>query len=156
MLVSIGIVRSTSASGICFVGDTPAIIGVLTLQSSRSSDMLSVLISSVNTMISSSPSCNFKKSFQVEWEVKRIGCFCVFITLCAKNMAWICVQCSVPLLDILHTLQKQFLVGYHHGDTFTGFHYWFSLRQKTKNQPLKWPSSDQGLASLSWHDDKAN
>jgi len=54
MLVSIGVVRSTSAPGICFVGDTPAKIGVLTLRSSRSSDILSVLFSRDNAMISSS------------------------------------------------------------------------------------------------------
>jgi len=45
MLVSIGIVYSTSASRICFVGDTPAKIGVLTLRSSRRLDILSVLFS---------------------------------------------------------------------------------------------------------------
>jgi len=43
MLVSIGIVYSTSASRICFVGDTPAKIGALTLRSSRRLDILSVL-----------------------------------------------------------------------------------------------------------------
>jgi len=53
MLASIGIVRSTSASGIYFVGDVPAKTGVPTLQSSKSSDILSVLFSFVNTTISS-------------------------------------------------------------------------------------------------------
>jgi len=45
MIVSIGIVYSTSALRICFVGDTPAKIGVLTLRSSRRLDILSVLFS---------------------------------------------------------------------------------------------------------------
>jgi len=59
--------------------------------------------------------------------VKRIGCFrVVFITICTKNMAQIGVQHSVPSPDISRTLRKQFLVGYHGGDTFKGFHYLFS------------------------------
>jgi len=45
MLASIGIVYSTSASRICFVGDTPAKIGAPTLRSSRRLDILSVLFS---------------------------------------------------------------------------------------------------------------
>jgi len=45
MLVSIGIVYSTSASRICFVGDAPAKTGALTLRSSRRLDILSVLFS---------------------------------------------------------------------------------------------------------------
>jgi len=45
MFVSIGIVYSTSASRICFVGDAPAKIAVLTLRSSRRLDILSVLFS---------------------------------------------------------------------------------------------------------------
>jgi len=35
-------------------------------------------------------------------------------------------QHSVPLPDISHALQKQFLAGYHHSDAFTSFHYLFS------------------------------
>jgi len=59
--------------------------------------------------------------------VKRIGCFrVVFITICTKNTAQIGVQYSVPSPDISRTLRKQFLVGYHGGDTFKGFHYLFS------------------------------
>jgi len=46
----------------------------------------------------------------------------VFIALVVENTARIRVQHIVPLPDILHTLRKQFLVGYYHGDTFTGFH----------------------------------
>jgi len=45
MLVSIGIIYSTSASRICFAGDAPAKIGVPTLRSSRRLDILSVLFS---------------------------------------------------------------------------------------------------------------
>jgi len=45
MLASIGIVYSTSASRICFVGDAPAKTGALTLRSSRRLDVLSVLFS---------------------------------------------------------------------------------------------------------------
>ena len=59
--------------------------------------------------------------------MKRIGCFrVVFITICSKNTAQIGVQYSVPSPDISRTLRKQFLVGYHGGDTFKGFHYLFS------------------------------
>jgi len=106
------------------VGDTPAKIGVLTLLSSRSSDILSELMSFVNTMTSSSPSCPFKKSFQVKREVKHIGCFCiVFITLCVKNMAPIRIQHIVSLSDMSHTSRKQFLAGCYHDDTFTGYYY---------------------------------
>jgi len=59
--------------------------------------------------------------------VKRIGCFrVVFVTICTKDTAQIGVQYSVPSPDISRTLRKQFLVGYHGGDTFKGFHYLFS------------------------------
>jgi len=40
-----------------------------------------------------------------------------------ENTARIRIQYIVPLPDILHTLRKQFLIGYYHGDTFKGFHY---------------------------------
>jgi len=59
------------------------------------------------------------------------------------NAARICIQYIVPLPDTSHTLRKQFLIGYQHGDTFTsfnylfsssdilwGFNYWFPIRQR--------------------------
>jgi len=153
MLVSIGIVHSTtSASRICFVGDTPAKIGVFTLRSSRSLDILSVLFSLFGQRFQV-----LKSSFQVEWEAHRIDRFpVVFITLCVENAARIRIQYIVPLPDISRRLRKQFLAWHYHGDTFASIHCLFSLsdvlrslttgfhRQSfeipTSQVTLKWPT----------------
>jgi len=85
MLVSIGIVRSTSASGICLVGDTPAKIGVPTLRSSRSSGIISVLFSFVNAMISSPQVVLSRSPFKSSERCSALAVFlCICHTLCKK------------------------------------------------------------------------
>ena len=86
MIVSISIVHSMSASGIYFVGDTPAKIGVPTLRSSWSSDILSVLFSFVNAAISSPQVVLSRSNFKLSERHSAFAVFsyCVYYTLCEK------------------------------------------------------------------------
>ena len=104
------------------MGDQPAKIGVPTLRSSRSPDILSVLFSLFTQRFQVLKSfCQEVLSNRVKGIPHRLFSYCVYYTRC-ENTARIRVQYIVPLPDILHTLRKQFLVGYYYGDTFTGFH----------------------------------
>jgi len=127
VLVSIGIVRSTSASRICFVGDTPAKMGAPTLRSFRSPDVLSMLFSLFVQRFQVLKSFHKEVlSSRVRGRSQRLFFPIVFVTLCVRNTARMRAQHIVPLPDISHALRKQFLAGHHHSDTFTGFHCLFS------------------------------
>jgi len=78
------------------------------------------MISSPQVVLSRSP---FKLSERYVALTVFLLCLLHF---CVENAAQIRIQYIVPLPDISHTLRKQFLAGYYHGDTFTGFHYLFS------------------------------
>jgi len=84
MLVSIGIVHSTSALRICFVGDTPAKIGVLTLRSSRNLDILSVLFSLFTQHFSSPQAVLSRSPFKSS---ERCVALTVFL-LCLLRVVW--------------------------------------------------------------------
>jgi len=168
MLVSIGIVRSMSASRICFVGDAPAKIGVPTLRSSRSSDILSVLFSLFTQ------SFQVLKSFYQEVLASRVRgrpnwlfSYCVYYTLCEKyGSDTYTIHRSIAgyFTYITKTVSCWTLPRwYFHGFSllvfiqwyFTGFNYWFSFCQlfeiPTSQVTLKWPTWSCILTRrLSW------
>jgi len=159
-------VRSTSASGICFVGDTPAKIGALTHQSYWSSDKLSVLILFVNAAISSPQVVLSRSPLKTS---ERCISFTVFL-LCLLHFVWeirlgyvhntlshcriFCThyENSFLLDTTTEKLSRVFTTCFHpvtfYGVLTTGFHSALHL----KFRPLKWPASDR-RGAMSWHAD---
>ena len=130
MLVSIGIVYSTSASRICFVGDTPAKIGVPTLRSSRSSDILSVLFSLFTQRF------QVLKSFYQEVLSNRVKgishwlfSYCVYYTRCGKYGSDTCtIHRSIAgyFAYITKTVSRWILPRwYFHGFSLIVFIQWY-------------------------------
>jgi len=155
MLVSIGIVYSTSASRICFVGDTPAKIGVLTLRSSWRLDILSVLFLLLTRwfqVLKSFPQDVL--SSKARDMLRRLFSFCVYYTLCEK--------CGSDAYTIHRSIARYFACSsktvshwmlqrwYFHGLSllvfiqrhFTELNYRFLFRQAfqipTSQVTLKW------------------
>jgi len=157
MLVSIGIVHSTSALRICFVGDTPAKIGVSTLRSSRSLDILSVLFSLFTQRFQVlKSSCQEVLSSRVRGMSHWLLSCCVCCILCGK-----CGSDTHPMhrsiaghfTQITKTVSRWMLPRWYFREYpllvaiqwhFTEFNYWFSSRQlfdiPTSQVTLKWPT----------------
>jgi len=168
MLASIGIVRSTSALCICFVGDTPAKIGVPTLRSSRSSDILSVLFSVLTQRFQVLKSfCQEVLSRWVRGRPHWLFSYCVYYTLCEKyGSDTHTTHRSIAgyFTYIMKTVSCWMLPWwYFHGFSllifiqwyFTGFNYWFPFRQLfeilTSQVTIKWPTRSCILTRrLSW------
>jgi len=168
MLVSIGIVHSTSALRICFVGDTPAKIGVPTLRSSRSLDILSVLFSLFTQWF------QVLKLFYQEVLSSRVRgtshwlfSYCVYYTLCGKYGSdtyaihrsiaeyFACIAKTVSCWMLPRWYFHEFSLLVFIQWYFTKFNYWFPLCQlfeiPTSQVTLKWPTWSLILTRrLSW------